>query len=188
MLALQRMTTDYIAHEDRIRITGACADGGVVVLWLTQRLLGRLVPPLCRWLEGAAHPGLPASPAQRMGAAVAQQAVQGFAQALARAQLSPQAPVPAERAAQQFVVDSVQLTSHAQAVRLVFMPAADVDAAVAAVADEVILTLSQQLLRQWLGVVHAQCRLAAWPDGVWPAWVQQAHPSAPAGARGATLH
>ena len=195
MLALQRMTTDYIAHEDRIRITGECADGRVVVLWLTQRLLARLVPLLCRWLEGVAHPGKPASPAQRLGAAVAQQAaVQGFAQELARAQLVPQAPVPADRAAQQFVVDSVQLTSHAQAVRLVFKPALDAGAALGGTAvegtvtDEVTLTLSQQQLRQWLDVLHAQCRLAAWPDGVWPAWVQQAHPSAPAGARGATLH
>jgi len=50
------------------------------------------------------------------------------------------------------------------------------------------LTLSQQLLRQWLGVVHAQCRLAAWPAGVRPAWMQEPQPAAPAGARGATLH
>lgn len=52
MPALQRMTTDYIVQEDRIRVTGECAGGGVLVLWLTQRLLVRLVPPLCRWLEG----------------------------------------------------------------------------------------------------------------------------------------
>lgn len=51
-----------------------------------------------------------------------------------------------------------------------------------------VLTLSQRLLRQWLGVVHVQCRLAAWLAGVWPARVQEAQPAAPADARGATLY
>ena len=48
---LQRITTTYVDVEDRLRLTGVLANGTVVQLWLTQRLLGRLVPPLTSWLE-----------------------------------------------------------------------------------------------------------------------------------------
>ena len=47
---LHRITTEYIDSEDRIRLTGQLASGDTVVLWLTQRLLNRLVPHL-------RHPG-----------------------------------------------------------------------------------------------------------------------------------
>ena len=39
--ALQRVTTAYVADEDRLRLTGELSDGDAVVLWLTQRLLNR---------------------------------------------------------------------------------------------------------------------------------------------------
>lgn len=40
---LQRITTQYIEVEDRLRLTGELAPGEVVVLWLTQRLMHRLI-------------------------------------------------------------------------------------------------------------------------------------------------
>lgn len=49
--ALQRITTEYRAQEDRLCLTGERANGDAVVLWLTQRLLNRLVPHLTGWLE-----------------------------------------------------------------------------------------------------------------------------------------
>ena len=42
MRVLHRLTTDYVEEEDRIRVSGASANGDTVVLWLTQRLLNRL--------------------------------------------------------------------------------------------------------------------------------------------------
>lgn len=45
---LQRITIEYRTQEDRLCLTGERAG---VVLWLTQRLLGRLVPHLTAWLE-----------------------------------------------------------------------------------------------------------------------------------------
>ena len=44
--ALRRMTTEYRAQEDRLCLTGERTGGDAVVLWLTQRLLNRLVPHL----------------------------------------------------------------------------------------------------------------------------------------------
>ncbi len=35
---LDRITTEYIATEDRLRLTGQYADGSKVVIWLILRL------------------------------------------------------------------------------------------------------------------------------------------------------
>ena len=51
MATLQRITTEYIDQEDRIRLTGELAHGATVVLWITQRLLNRLIPHLTAWLS-----------------------------------------------------------------------------------------------------------------------------------------
>lgn len=48
---LNRVTTVYVDLEDRFRLSGKTQDGQVLVLWLTQRLLCRLVPHLVRWLD-----------------------------------------------------------------------------------------------------------------------------------------
>ena len=85
---LERVTTRYSVAQDRICLAGELPGGSPVVLWLTQRLLRRLLPPLLAWLQeqgGAAH--------AVMGSALYADALQGFAQQAARAQLQPQAPV-----------------------------------------------------------------------------------------------
>ena len=48
---LERCTTEYAEDEDRLRLSAELANGNTVVLWLTQRLLNRLVPHLVQWLE-----------------------------------------------------------------------------------------------------------------------------------------
>ena len=48
---LRRITTEYIEIEDRLRISGEIADAEAVVIWLTQRLLLRLLPLLLQWLD-----------------------------------------------------------------------------------------------------------------------------------------
>ena len=50
MQALQRITTEYDEHEDRLRLSGELSDGSSVLLWLTQRLLYRILPHLTQWL------------------------------------------------------------------------------------------------------------------------------------------
>ena len=37
--SLDRITTEYIDTEDRIRLSGQYAGGPAVVIWLTQRLI-----------------------------------------------------------------------------------------------------------------------------------------------------
>ena len=91
MNRLERLTTEYVEREDRIRLSGQLTHGDTVVLWLTQRLLSRLVPHLSAWL---ARQLAPASSNPSVQAAH-QDIVQGFAQQAARAQLVPEPPVRA---------------------------------------------------------------------------------------------
>ena len=48
--ALQRITSEYVETEDRLRLSGALDEETTVVIWLTRRLLDRAVPHLIKWL------------------------------------------------------------------------------------------------------------------------------------------
>lgn len=76
---LERLSLRYDSTQDRVRLAGELNTGQAAVLWLTQRLLLRLVPHLCRWLE---QHGAPAGAAWAPSATPAQyrDAMQFFAQ------------------------------------------------------------------------------------------------------------
>lgn len=150
MIELQRITTEYIETEDRIRITGTVGAGAPVALWLTQRLLQRLLPHLLQWLEvqGAEIPRL--------------DVMHSFAQQVATAQITPQAPVKVAAANTHWLVDSVELVRGDQGVRMIFK---------GATGQIATMTLNAILLRQWLGIVYTGFRKANWPQTVWPNWM-----------------
>ena len=50
VLTLQRITSEYVATEDRFRLSGITDKGGEVSYWVTQRLLLRLLNFLLDWL------------------------------------------------------------------------------------------------------------------------------------------
>lgn len=152
MITLERITTVYIEGEDRIRLSGEVATGEVVVIWLTQRLLQRLLPLLLQLLQGR--------PADVLHAEV----LQGFAQQAAKADLQPQVPVQIRTGSTAWVAQSVDMTATDQAVILTFRGA---DSQAAA------LTLAAIPLRQWLGILHDMYGKAEWPLAVWPGWIRE---------------
>lgn len=151
MAELQRITTEYLEVEDRIRLTGEVSGGQAVVLWLTQRLLQRLLPVL---LQGLAGQGADTPYGDLL---------HGFTQQAARSELTPEPPVEAGQGSTAWLVLSVVVTSSAEAVGLRFKGAHD---------QQVSLTLASKPLRQWLGIVYDAYRKAEWPLNLWPAWVQ----------------
>lgn len=155
MSALQRITLDYVDTEDRLRLRGENTEGETVVLWVTQRLLHRLVPHLCSWLEKQTAAGAPVD------------IVQGFAQQAAQAALEPSEPVPLPPGDAGALVLSVDLTPGETVLALAFKT----DAAGPAAAS---LTFEPQPLRQWLGIVYRACQAAGWPADIWPAWLTEA--------------
>lgn len=157
---LQRITTEFVDVEDRILLRGQTTADQVVMIWLTQRLLGRLIPHLLGWLEK-----------QSVMDAQLAEVLQGFAQQAARTDLPPQAPVQCKADTCAWLVLSVDVVSAEEVLQLVFKGADDLSAS---------LSLGAQALRQWLNILHDQYRVAGWPLQLWPQWMT---PEVPANVR-----
>lgn len=162
VLILQKITTEYVDTEDRIRLLAETANHEPVVLWLTQRLLRRLVPRLIDWLQGKADDPLNAGVRQ------------SFAQQVAQAQLKPVSPVqlkpvetgPANDPPPQHhesLVTSVHCEWSPKHMVLRFDGQQTVKAS---------LRLESIPLRQWLGILHRMYVKAEWEQGFWPEWIQ----------------
>ncbi|GAB1394642.1 hypothetical protein MASR1M60_28060 [Rhodocyclaceae bacterium] len=149
MSDLQRLTTEYIDSEDRIRLTGQEGDGQTVVLWLTRRLLDRLIPHLTLWLERQ-HVDLPRAAT-----------LLEFAQQQAHGQLIPQAPIRTGNLPGQ-LVNAVDITPGKEQIRLAFKPVSGNPAGV---------HFEELPLRQWLAILHQTYLTAQWPVDSWPAWM-----------------
>ncbi len=160
---LQRITTQYVATEDRIRLSGETADGQTVVLWLTQRFLNLLAPRLTDWLEqnGAATPdnGL----------------LQEFAQQAAEGSLGAEPAVDAASPIASWRVVTIDVSTGTDGVTLTLK--SDDDAS-----ETARLPLPTHALRQWLAIVRNQFIMAGWPTSAWPAWMEEARvaPTKPA--------
>lgn len=164
MSDLQRITSEYIKDEDRIRLTGAVEAGAIEVLWLTQRLLIRVINHLLQWLEQQST--VTAPDALKDGQAA--DLVQGFAQQAASAELQMQPRVQSQGDEKAWIVNSVDITRTPQAVKLNFKgPNGELAA----------LTLEAQRLRQWLAIIHQLWRVAQWPPAIWPQWMQESNPA-----------
>ncbi len=159
---LERLTTRYSSTEDRMRVAGALPDGQPVVLWMTQRLLLRLLPRLFRWLE--VHGVAPLPGVEADTPALYCDAIQSFAQQAALQQLTPQPPVDTQKETPQALVESVSMGQSPVRMHLVFRDAGD--------SLQIGMSLGVQQLRQWLIILCRQWRDAQWPPDVWPAWLQ----------------
>lgn len=160
--SLQRFTTDYVVAEDRIRLAGETGDAAPVVVWLTLRLLQRVLPVLLKWLE------------RQDGASPGADVVRGFAQQAARAELPLQAPVRAAADSAAWLANSVDISHGTQGLRLTLRGAEG---------QSVSLDLAAKPLRQWLGIVHELYLKGEWPLGAWPAWLcESAQAAAPQAA------
>lgn len=168
---MARVTTRYDRVQDRFSLAGELPQGLPVVLWLTQRLLLRLLPPLLAWLQE--HDAPPQhQPLQHLYA----ETLQGFAQQAACAGLEPQAPVAVQAVSPEWLVESIDLAHGPAGVRLVFLGRQGPVAAMA---------MPAQALRQWLGIVCHAWRQAPWPMEPWPAWLVEAGGGAGAPQAGA---
>jgi hypothetical protein len=176
MIHLQRITTEYVDTEDRIRLSGEVEENVSIVLWLTQRLLAQLITHLLGLIE---KQSLDVVTTDSANPAPASSLMQGFAQQAAQAELAPEVPVQAPESAQSWLVLEVDFSLNPEgALVLVFKR----DAGKAAQqggedARKATLTVEAKQLRQWLGIVHAQWQQAGWPLTFWPTWMDDQMPS-----------
>lgn len=125
-LNLQRITTIYDLEQDRMRLIGQYVGNGTLTLWLTQRLLQRLLPVLWQWLErhdtAASSDYAPSgSELNTVSNPQRHEALQSFAQQAAQSQLAQRRSLLADEAVPlalqslsgaYWLVHSVQLRIH----------------------------------------------------------------------------
>lgn len=159
MQELQRITSAYIDAEDRMRLTGELNSGDTLEVWLSQRLLLRLVPHLTLWLE------------QRGSTAFPMEIEQALEQHAASESLGTEAPTPVRHTGEggSWLAQAVDMNAGDRAMRLAFRRDGEAP---------VTLTLTVQALRQWLGILYALWLQAEWPGEVWPEWMGEAQPKA----------
>ena len=155
MKELQRITTAYIASEDRMRLTGEANSGETLEVWLSQRLLLRLLPHLTHWLE------------QRGNTAFPVDIEQALEQHTASENLSAEAPVRHTGHGGSWLAQAVDMNAGDRTMRLSFRREGEVP---------VTLTLFVQSLRQWLSILRALWLQAEWHAAVWPEWMRDVQP------------
>lgn len=168
--ALQRITTGYDPHQDRLRLAGECADGSTHTVWLTQRLLTRLLPPLWHWLEQHTPLATDGSMSTAEPPLSHQQTRQHFNQQAGLALPPPQPPVNPGELSPQWLVQSVQ-TSFQPGVVVLHLHNVVTPHTGAFAAPSLHLTLTALALRQWLAIVLQQYQQAEWATQHWPAWL-----------------
>ncbi len=166
---LSRITTLYVDRDDRIRLAGEIADGAPVVIWLTQRLLYRLLPLLLKPLE-------PTAKTASGPASAHSEILHSFAQQAARAELVTQSAVRATPASAEWLALAVTVTASAQFLRVTFRGEI----------GEADLELPAKPLRQWLGILHSATCKAGWPQDAWPDWIREN--TTPVKQSGVVLH
>lgn len=158
---VKRFTTEYIADEDRMRFSVEFGDGSVQVLWLTRRLLDRLLARLLTQIDTAPLPG------GGNTNPVAAQAQQKFNQQVAASSIKPQKPVrvtmPEQQARPPALVTSVDLHSRTTVLHLDFKSGNTILARI---------PFRKEALRQWLNVLYIRYKGAGWTGTAWPAWIK----------------
>ena len=172
---LQRITSIYSDVEDRFRITGEVSDESTRCLWLTQRLLLRLVPHILEWLNEIAR-------AEGKGDLGQAELMQDFAQQAAKAQLEPQAavPVPTMPDPNAAIETTPGAATVGQQEAIWLVKEVDISKSTNGIltltfkhesANGVQLAMAPIELRQWLIILHSQWLQAGWPAAIWPEWV-----------------
>lgn len=149
---LQRITTQYHEVEDRIRLSGQDTYGRGIVIWLTLRLMQRLIPSLTQWLE------------KQYDFTPGADILLGFAQQAAKAELKAEAPVHVDEDSTEWVASVLDLAYFDQAVRLTFNDSERCTA---------VMILETKPLRQWLAIVLDVYIKAGWPLDAWPHWMRE---------------
>lgn len=162
-LNLTRMTCEYQADEDRIRICGlALSDTGddeTHEMWLTQRLALRLIPALVDVIEKSEQRHV-------SGVSMAQQAnLHGLKQELVanHAAASPEPAVHLKAQSPRWLISHIDLSRQDGKLVLVLRNAR----------YRLQFDLNAVALRQWLNILLHSFRQGQWPLHGWPEWLLQ---------------
>ncbi|MBM2295076.1 hypothetical protein JQX09_24460 [Sulfitobacter pseudonitzschiae] len=163
---VRRFTTDYIAVEDRIRMSVEHRDRSVQILWLTRPLLKNLLVALIKAIDAAPSVGNDVDDVSMKGTAYKR-----FTQQAAEASLTSQSPVRAPSSDTQAVVamlvTSITVRKEQTVLTMEFNGG-----------DRLLeaIPFSTEALRQWLAVLYKCYRRADWEGDFWPTWIKAPSP------------
>lgn len=160
MPRLQRLTTEYIKTEDRIRICGEIGENTTVTMWLTRPLFNLFLPHLFKITEN----NTPKKSIQHE-ASIVKGIIQQFAQEKAVSNLS-RTPIvkPKQENIEQFI-ETVEIAADKKISTLRFV------AKDRGESEPVTLSFDTEQLRQWLYIVCKCYRQAEWTMNNWPGWM-----------------
>lgn len=155
-LTLEKVTTRYIADEDRIRIDTQIKGGGELVLWLTRRMSNQITGAIVKVFEKHTVPVAPAEEKRNVQTFFQQEA------SIQRKKVPPVQVSPGQ--ARELLVKQVNLQSNANLISLIFP-----------LSPQEIASVSFKYLeaRQWLMILQDQYRSGQWSMEVWPDWALQ---------------
>ncbi|MGM0632796.1 MAG: hypothetical protein ACQETO_06425 [Pseudomonadota bacterium] len=162
---LSRLTTVYVPVEDRVRVSGRIGQDRVVVIWLTLRLLNRMIPMLTEWLEKQDT----AVPRGDLLQSVKQERAhsQHVEKAREDAGKGENVTVPADAPDDEWLALGLEFKQRDERLYLLFRDQPKDPG------HTVALPLQPVQLRQWLNILRAAYRAAEWPVTVWPEWLQE---------------
>lgn len=188
VLNLHRITSEYIATEDRFRLSGTTDKGVAVSYWITQRLLLRVLHVLLDWL-GSHREELERQAAAEMLGPMAARPVPAEAQpgaetrgeatggaAAGEETAPPSDDTPAGDTAELLFEADIRIAPNR--ITLVFKPRSS---------EHAQLSLQLGEAWQWVAIIHTLWKRAEWNQAVWPDWIEQVKAPHPEKAWG-SLH
>ncbi len=146
---LSRITTQYIDNEDRLRILGESGEDKICEIWLTHRLMDRLVENL---LSNVQNEGK------------TDKALQVFEQEVASSTLPRQAPVEKDNQIISWLAIAIDINKDNENISLTFKGDKSNSASISFQTVEI---------RQWLSIIYNTYKLAEWSVEEWPAWFKE---------------
>ncbi|MFL2873138.1 MAG: hypothetical protein ACJZ8M_07360 [Pseudohongiellaceae bacterium] len=158
MSNLKRITTEYNEREDRIRLAGITDDNQTIALWLTMRLVSRLVSHCLNLLEKSTPEATKVSTADEQS----RKSIQNFVQQSAEQQLVEEAAVKVTKNSPKYLAAEIDVKSDHAGVTIIFK---------GEFSSNYSIYLNNQQLRQWLGMLHMIWQKTEWSTLIWPDWM-----------------
>ena len=158
MSSLKRITTEYIELEDRIRLAGLIEDNQTVSIWLTMRLLRRLISH-CINLVDENTPELKTSLNRNEQSS---KSLKNFVQQSAKQQIVAETPVIVRENSPNHHAVEVDIKNDRAGVSITFK---------GEFSSSYSIYLNNEQLRQWLAMLHMIWQKAEWPALIWPDWM-----------------
>lgn len=170
MITLQKMTAEYVGHEDRIALIGDAGDDGIVRLWLIRPLAHKLATSLANLLMQQASEQRHAEALEAFKQALAEEqhipthyvSYGAIGQTSTRSRGDAAAALRVEQR-NEWLIREINAKLFPQGVTLTFK--GSVEGHVARCG------LSEDLLRQWLGILRKVCHAGGWIGPDWPSWM-----------------